>query len=96
MMNPSLTDTYLKQPVVHMRKPWVMGLTPPSKMILNTLPDGSFQEALKKKLDTVEQHNKRGLALHVPGCDDAEAGEDEPSCPEHCRACAFGSTTSLQ
>jgi len=48
--------------------------------------------ALHKQLDASEQHIKRGYASHMPGCGDPEPAADAPTCPEHCRACAFGAT----
>jgi hypothetical protein len=54
-------------------------------------------QAFKEKVSQVELHIKRGLAAHVPSCAEAELAmdedgleEEEASCPEHCRACAFG------
>jgi hypothetical protein len=45
---------------------------------------------LKKKVSDVEWFIKRNLATHMPSCMDAEPDDDTATCPEHCRACAFG------
>jgi hypothetical protein len=50
--------------------------------------------ALKAKVDRTESFIKRGLPLHVPTCADAEPAADVPTCPEHCRACAFGTSSA--
>ena len=46
--------------------------------------------ALKEKVTRIENFIKRELPHHVPACDDAEQVDDAGTCPEHCRACAFG------
>ena len=53
----------------------------------------SHADQLAAKLDIVERHIKRGLAKHVPSCGDAEPLITEATCPEHCRACAFGTAS---
>ena len=49
---------------------------------------------LERKVDRVETHIKRGIAQHAPSCDVAAPAVGEawrqPTCPEHCPACAFG------
>jgi len=49
---------------------------------------------LKLKLDRLETHIKRDMALHVPSCDEAEPAADAATCPEHCNACAFGTAAN--
>ena len=48
--------------------------------------------ALKLKMDAVELHIKHGLAAHVPNCFDPLEPAEDPTCPEHCDACTFGSS----
>ena len=76
------------------------------QLLNDTLPTGVREEltrkgtgvsrhaaALKKQLETVENHIKRGVARHVPSCGDAEPGEEVVTCPEHCLQCAFGTAS---
>ena len=76
------------------------------QLLNDTLPTGVREEltrkgtgvsrhaaALKKQLETVENHIKRGVARHVPSCGDAEPGEEVATCPEHCLQCAFGTAS---
>ena len=50
-------------------------------------------EALEKKVTDVETFIKREMAAHVPSVVDPEPEDDVATCPEHCRACAFGTST---
>ena len=47
-------------------------------------------DALRPKVTEVELFIKRDLSTHVPSCLDAEPDDATATCPEHCRACAFG------
>ena len=49
-------------------------------------------KGLSLKVTQVETHIKRGLAEHVPSCNSGDDADDD--CPEHCRACAFGTSVS--
>ena len=50
--------------------------------------------ALRLKVEQVETFIKRGMPQHMPSCADAEPAAGVPTCPEHCRACAFGCSNS--
>ena len=48
--------------------------------------------AMKLRVEHTELFIKRGMPSHLPSCADPEAADGVPTCPEHCRACAFGTS----
>ena len=54
----------------------------------------SHAQFLSEKVGRIEAFIKSELPMHVPSCDAADPEPDVPTCPEHCRACAFGTESN--